>query len=75
MSKTAKIVVTIIVVLVFLFLFALMTALRNASGNHTPGILGLILFAATYGAIRAIWKSGKDKRKNNNDYPDSMLQK
>lgn len=76
MSKTAKIVVTIIVVFAFFMLFALVNAGREASGHSTPGILGLILLAAAYGAIRAIWKSGKDKSKDsNNDYPDSMLQK
>ncbi len=72
MNKTAKIVVTIIVVFAFFLLFALVNAGREASGHSTPGILGLILLAAAYGAIRAIWKSGKD---NNNNYPDSMLQK
>lgn len=76
MSKTSKIVVTIIVVFAFFMLFALVNAGREASGHSTPGILGLILLAAAYGAIRAIWKSGKDKSKDNNhDYPDSMLQK
>ena len=76
MSKTAKIIVTIIVVFAFFMLFALVNAGREASGHSTPGILGLILLAAAYGAIRAIWKSGKDKSKDsNNNYPDSMLQK
>lgn len=76
MSKTAKIVVTIIVVFVFFTLVVLVNVGREASGHRTPGLLGLILSAAAYGAIRAVWKSGKDKSKdNNNDYPDSMLQK
>lgn len=74
MNKTAKIVVTIIVFFVFFFLFAAVNGSREASGAHTPGILGIILFAALYGAIRAIWKSGKDKT-NNDDPHDSMLQK
>lgn len=75
MNKTAKIIVTVIVVFAFFMLFALVNAGREASGHSTPGILGLILLAAAYGAIRAIWKSGKDKSKDKNDYPDSMLQK
>lgn len=76
MNKTAKIIVTIIVVFTFFMLFALVNAGREASGHSTPGFLGVILLAAAYGAIRAVWKSGKDKSEdNNNDYPDSMLQK
>ena len=76
MNKTAKVVVTIIVVFAFFLLFALVNAGREASGHSTPGILGLILLAGAYGAIKAIWKSGKGKSKDNsNDYPDSMLQK
>lgn len=74
MSKIAKVIVTIIVVFVFFFLFALVNAGREASGFRTPGILGLILFAALYGAIRAIWKSKKGKN-TDDDRPDSMLQK
>lgn len=75
MNKTAKIIVTIIVVFAFFMLFALVNAGREATGHSTPGILGLILFAAVYGAIRAIWKSGKDKSKGRNDNSDSTLQK
>lgn len=73
MNKTAKIIVTIILIFAFLFLFAIVNGVREASGAHTPGILGLILLAALYGAIRAIWK--KEKNDKNDNHSDSMLQK
>ncbi|MCQ2960598.1 MAG: hypothetical protein MJ198_10510 [Bacteroidales bacterium] len=56
MSRLAKIVVTILVVMVFIVLFAAIDGVRQSSGAHTPGILGLIVFAGMIGAIRAIWK-------------------
>lgn len=68
MNKTAKILVTICIVLVFFLLFA---AIVGISGHKTPGFLGLILFAAVLGAIRAIWKS----KKKDDDSDSSMLQK
>lgn len=64
-----KILVTIIVVAIFLILFAVVVGLQESSGHSTPGILGLILFAALYGAIRSIWKRNK-----NDDSDSSMLQ-
>lgn len=71
MNKTAKILVTICIVLVFFLLFAAIVGTREASGHKTPGFLGLILFAAVLGAIRAIWKS----KKKDDDSDSSMLQK
>ena len=65
-----KILVTVIVVAIFLILFAVVVGLQESSGNSTPGILGLILFAALYGAIRSIWKRNKS-----DDSDSSMLQK
>ncbi len=73
MNKLAKIIVTIVVLLVFFLLFGAVVGSRSATGQHTPGLLSLILFAAVVFSIRAIWKSGKD---NNNDKGNgSILQK
>ena len=71
MNKLAKVLVTIGIVLVFFFLFALLNAVRQESGHRTPGFIGVILFAAAYGAIRAIWKKGKNDKGNDS----SILQK
>ena len=73
MSKLAKILVTVGVLFVFFLLFSVVVGTRADSGQNTPGILGLILFAGVIGAIRAIWK--KDNEKNNNDSDNSTLQK
>lgn len=72
MSKTAKILVTICIVFVFFILFGAVVGVRESSGQKTPGILGLILFAALYGAIKAVWKS---KKNDDNNSDSSMLQK
>lgn len=73
MNKLAKIIVTIGVLLVFFLLFGTVVGSRNDAGLETPGLLGLILFAAVFFSIRAIWKSGK---KNDNDNGNtSILQK
>ena len=71
MSKLSKVIVTILVIIVFIVLFAIINGVRQSSGYHTPGILGLIVFAGMIGAIRAIWKKGNDDNKKN----DSILQK
>lgn len=71
MSKVSKIIVTILVVVVFIALFAVIVGVRESSGAHTPGLLGLIIFAGLIGAIRAVWKKGDD---NKND-DSAMLQK
>lgn len=57
MNKTSKIIVTIIVIIVFFVLFAIIVGVRESSGATTPGFLGLVIFAGTIGAIRAVWKS------------------
>lgn len=67
MDKIGKILVTVIIVAIFLILFVVV--LRESSGNSTPGLLWLILFAALYGAIRSILKRNKS---DNSD--SSMLQ-
>ena len=71
MSKFAKLLVTIGVLFVFFMLFAVIVGARVDAGHSTPGIFGLILFAAVIGAIRAIWKSDKKDEKDN----EGMLQK
>lgn len=67
MSKLAKILVTIVVLMVFFLLFGAVVGSRSASGHQTPGLIGLILFSAVIYAVRAIWKSGSnDDRGNDN---------
>lgn len=71
MSKFAKILVTTGVVLIFFMLFAAIVGARGDAGHSTPGIIGLILFAAFIGAIKAIWKSDRKDEKDN----EGMFQK
>ena len=71
MNKLAKVLVTIVIVFVFFLLFALLNAVRQESGHRTPGFIGVILLAAAYGAIRAIWKKGNNDKNNDS----SILQK
>lgn len=73
MNKLAKILVTIGVLFVFFILFAAVVGSMGATGQKTPGFLGLILFAAVFFSIRAIWKNGKKDDDNKND--TSILQK
>lgn len=73
MSKLAKIIVTIGVLFVFYLLFATVVGVQSDAGQQTPGILGLILFAALVFAIRSIWKNGKND--DNDKDNDSVLQK
>ena len=61
MEKGAKIIVTIIIVVVFIGLSAVVTGIRNDAGAATPGIFGIILFAALIGGLRAVWKKDKDE--------------
>lgn len=71
MNKTAKVIVTIVVVFLFLVLFFVLNGVYTSAGrSHTPGIIGLIIFSAAYGAIRAIWKKG-----NNDNSSNTTLQK
>ena len=70
MNKFAKIIVTIVVLLVFFLLFGAVIGSRSATGQHTPGLLGLILFAVVVFSIRAIWKSGKN---NDNDKDNGSI--
>lgn len=76
MSKFAKVLVTIGAIFVFIILFAAVVGTREAGGHKTPGILGLILFAAVFGAVKAIWKKPKDNNGDNKKPNDtSILQK
>jgi len=63
MQKSTKVIVTIVAVVLFFILSAVVTGVRSDAGHSTPGIFGLILFAALIGALRAIWK----KKDDNND--------
>ena len=70
MSTFVKVIVTIGVVFLFFIVFGAIVGIRGGSGHSTPGFLGLIVFAALVGALRAIWK-GKGKKKEDNS---SILQ-
>lgn len=63
MEKSTKIILTVIIVVVFIILSAVVTGIRSDSGAATPGIFGIILFAALIGGLRAVWK--KDKNEDN----------
>ena len=69
MSQLSKIVVTIVVVVLFVVLFG---AIVGSMQGSTPGIFGLIVFAALIGALRAIWKKPENEDENNNN---AILQK
>ena len=61
MEKGTKIIATIIIVIVFIGLSAVVTGIRSDAGAATPGIFGIILFAALIGGLRAVWKKDKDE--------------
>lgn len=71
MSKLAKILVTAVVVVVFIFIFAVINGVRRDAGHSTPGMFGLLAGFGMIGAIRAIWKSGDEDKKDDNS---SILQ-
>ena len=76
MDKFTKILVTLVVVGLFIVFFAVFTAAGASEGRHTPGIIGLVLFAGLIGALRAIWKKKGNKTNNDkNDDNNSVLQK
>lgn len=68
MEKSTKIIVTIIIVVIFVVLSAVVTGIRSESGEATPGILSIILFAALIGGLSAVWK----KNKNENNHPEKQ---
>ena len=72
MSKLSKILVTIGVAFLFFIIFGAI-AVATSDAGRTPGIFGLIVFAALIGALRAIWKKPKDD--DNKDDNTSILQK
>lgn len=59
MSKASKIIVTIAAVLIFIILYVIVT---STSATGRPGILGLILAFALFGALCAVWKKPKNKQ-------------
>lgn len=71
MSQLSKILVTVGVVFLFFIIFGAIAGSMSDAGR-TPGILGLIVFGALIGALRAIWKKPKNDDNNNNT---SILQK
>ena len=71
MGQLSKILVTVGVVFLFFIIFGAIAGSMSDAGR-TPGILGLIVFGALIGALRAIWK--KPKNDDNNDNT-SILQK
>lgn len=71
MSQLSKILVTVGVVFLFFIIFGAIAGSMSDAGR-TPGILGLIVFGALIGSLRAIWK--KPKNDDNNDNT-SILQK
>ena len=71
MSQLSRILVTVGVVFLFFIIFGAIAGSISDAGR-TPGILGLIVFGALIGALRAIWK--KPKNDDNND-DTSILQK
>ena len=76
MNNIVKVLVTVVVILLAITLFAAVVGTRESSGHKTPGILGIIVFAGTFGAIKAIWKKDKksdDDSKNKDN--TSILQK
>ena len=73
MSNTAKILVSALVIFLFIIIFAAIVGVRTDAGNSSPGILGILVFAGLFGALRAIWKS--ESSENNNDSDSTTLQK
>jgi hypothetical protein len=71
MGKLSKILVTIGVVFLFFVIFGVIAGTMSAAGR-TPGIFGLIVMGALYGALKAIWKKPKKEDGNDNS---SILQK
>ena len=64
MSKLAKVLVTAVILVIFIAIFAVITGVRGDAGHSTPGIFGLLVFAGMIGAIRAVWKSGDEDKKD-----------
>ena len=61
MEKSTKIIVTIVIVIVFIAIFAAISGIRSDAGNATPGVLGLVVFAALIFGLRAIWKKSDNE--------------
>ena len=73
MSKFAKILVTIGVIILWFLLSVINTEMRKVSGHSTPGIFGMILLLGVIGAVRAIWKRGKNDNEKDEDGNDSSI--
>ena len=75
MNNFAKTLVTAGVILLAIILFAAVVGTRESAGHKTPGILGLIVFAGAFGAVKAICKTDKKSDNDNNNDNTSVLQK
>lgn len=73
MNTFTKILVTLVAVGLFVIIFALIAASASNSGGHGAGIIGLVLFAALIGGLRAVWKKKNNDNKDDDD--NSVLQK
>ena len=60
MNKFAKVLISVGIVFFFFIVFGAIVGSRSDAGEKTPGVLGLIIFGALIGALRAIWKKSKD---------------
>lgn len=56
MKKSSKYLAIAGMIITFFFIFGLITAVRQQSGNKTPGFFGTILLFGLIFGIRAIWK-------------------
>ena len=74
MSQLSKILVTIGVVVLFVIIFGAIAGSMSDAGR-TPGILGLIVFGALIGALKAIWKKPKKEEIKDDKDNTSVLQK
>lgn len=64
MKKTSKIIVTVVAIIIFFVLHSIVVLVREQSGYHTPGMIGVILLVALVGSLVAIWKRSDDDRKD-----------
>lgn len=56
LSKSTKVILTIVVVVLFIVLSAIIIGIRSDAGNTTSGVLAIILFALLIFALRFIWE-------------------
>lgn len=74
MDKITKVIVSVIAI-IFVIGIAALAGSASDRGGHVPGIVGLILFGALFGGLKAIWKEDKGNKTNKNNDNNSILQK